>query len=115
LAANPWVQLGSPGNGLVAYFFNQGSPFLTAGSPPPPNVSNKVLWVEDQPTGGDLRIVATPPDGAKPTVRFTVPSAGSPAGAYPSILSLPTPGCWNLAVTWATGDDSIGLIVGGSS
>jgi hypothetical protein len=112
LAANPWVELGVPGNAVVAYFFSPRSPFLTAGASLPPTVSNKILWVEEDPTGGDLLIVANPSGATKPSVQLTVPPAGSPRGTYPSIVSLPTPGCWHLAVTWASGRGSIDLVVG---
>jgi hypothetical protein len=112
LATNPWVQLGSPNTGVIGYFFSARSPFLTAGASPPPGVSNKILWVEDDPTGGDLLILANPAGAAEPTVRLTVPPAGSPPGTYPSIISLPTPGCWHLAVSWADGRGSIDLVVG---
>jgi hypothetical protein len=112
LAANPWVELGVPGNAVVAYFFSPRSPFLTAGASLPPTVRNKILWVEEDPTGGDLLIVANPSGATKPSVQLTVPPAGSPRGTYPSIVSLPTPGCWHLAVTWASGRGSIDLVVG---
>jgi hypothetical protein len=111
LAANPWVQLGVPNSGVIAYFFDPRSPFLTAGSSPPPDASNKILWIEDDPIGGDLVIVANPSLTARPTVMLTVPPAGSPAGTYPSIVNLPTPGCWHLAVTWAGGRGSMDLVV----
>ena len=61
-------------------------------APPLPNVSNKILWVTQTATT-QLRIVARPLDASSPTVTLKYPSTAG--NQTPSIVDLPSPGCWS--------------------
>jgi hypothetical protein len=83
-------------NRIVAIVF--GYPLL---SPPGEQRSNKILWVSRRPIQplSDLRISAQRMQGSQaigPVVRRTV--IGGPG---PSIIDLPAPGCWRLALHWS--------------
>jgi hypothetical protein len=78
-------------------------------SPPPKDHSNKILWVSHAPAvpGSDLRISAQRMTGSK---RVGAPVArrvmGSPG---PSIVDLPSPGCWRLTLRWSGRVDTLDL------
>ena len=80
-------------------------PLLT---PPPRTHNNKILWVSEVPTGGSplvitaQRVVGTHPAGA-PVERQV---AGGPG---PSIINLPTAGCWQLNLQWSGHSDRMEL------
>jgi hypothetical protein len=85
-------------------------PFGTLDSPPAANHTNKILWVSHvSPTGpgASLRILAqrmtgTRRDGA-PVMRAV---SGGPG---PSIINLPSPGCWRLTLRWSGWTDQLDL------
>ncbi len=100
----PYV-LGARGNILGVVF---GYP-LTA---PPSDTGrqNKILWVASPAAEGsgsaaspDLTIVARL-DNSGEEVRREVPG-----GPGPSIVDLPRPGCWHLALRWAGRSDTLDL------
>jgi hypothetical protein len=78
-------------------------------SPPPRDHTNKILWVSrstsNQPS--DLLITAQRMTGTRPL--------GSPVtrtvmgGPGPSIIDLPTPGCWRLTLRWSRHVDHLDL------
>jgi hypothetical protein len=78
-------------------------------SPPSPGRSNKILWVPRVTPGrfSDLRIRAQRMEGARgvgaPVTRVV---AGGPG---PSIIDLPAPGCWRLALRWSGRSDTLDL------
>jgi hypothetical protein len=89
---------------IVAILF--GDP-LTA--PPPVTRNNKILWVSRIPVESPtrLRISAQRMVDARPLgkpVRRSV--MGGPG---PSIINLPTPGCWRLSLSWAGREDTLDL------
>jgi hypothetical protein len=78
-------------------------------APPAQTRTNKILWVareHSQPLG-DLRIHAQRMRGAtgvgRPVVRVV------PGGPGPSIINLPTRGCWRLTLDWAGRHDTLDL------
>jgi hypothetical protein len=78
-------------------------------SPPAPPYDNKILWVSRRPAapGSDLQIsaqklVANAPVG--PLVQRTV--TGGPG---PSIINLPSAGCWQLKLRWSGRSDTLDL------
>jgi hypothetical protein len=72
-------------------------------SPPRSGVGNKILWVAKDPGTGPLVIQARL-DGSSQTATSTVDE-----GPGPSILDLPTPGCWRLTLSWSGQTDSVAL------
>jgi hypothetical protein len=76
--------------------------------PPSTARTNKILWVSRQATTADrLDISAQQMDGATPVgdpVKQSV--AGGPG---PSIVDLPTAGCWRFTLSWADRTDSLDL------
>ncbi|TYB47342.1 hypothetical protein FXF51_58470 [Nonomuraea sp. PA05] len=85
---------------MVAVLF--GYPLF---SPPRPNRGNKILWVSRLPLvpSKPLRIEARLEGGGAP-VRTKV--SGGPG---PSLIDLPSPGCWRLSLSWSSHTDSIDL------
>ncbi len=100
----PFV-LGQRGD-IVAILFGQ-----PLSAPPAAGRNNKILWVSGPQIDGtttstdspDLRIDARRSDGSE-TVTRTV--AGGPG---PSIIDLPTAGCWHLTLRWSGHTDSLDL------
>jgi len=78
-------------------------------SPPSARYNNKILWVSRRPTtpGSDLQISAQKVVGnirvGRP-VRRTV--TGGPG---PSIINLPSAGCWQLTLRWSGRRDTLDL------
>ncbi|HXW80456.1 MAG TPA: hypothetical protein VEJ84_13210 [Acidimicrobiales bacterium] len=77
-------------------------------SPPPKTHNNKILWVSEVPPGASpLVITAQRMVGALPT--------GPPVerqvvgGPGPSIINLPTAGCWRLDLQWSGHTDEMDL------
>ena len=64
--------------------------------------TNKILWVS-RVGGGDLHIRASLESSGQTVTRSV---AGGPG---PSIIDLPTPGCWSFDLTWGTQHDRIRL------
>lgn len=81
----------------------------TLDSPPAASHNNKILWVSRVPVrpGDDLTIRAQRMAGTD--------RVGSPVnrtvtgGPGPSIVNLPTPGCWRLTLQWSGWTDHIDL------
>jgi hypothetical protein len=92
---------------IVAILWADRNPLV---SPPLATRNNKILWVARLPWGGrltNLWIRAQRMVGAR--------SIGRPVsriirgGPGPSIVNLPAPGCWRLALRWSGRSDSIDL------
>src|SRR5205823_1602155 len=97
----PWA-LGTGGD-AVAYVF--ATQLVAGGSPRVDGTNNKVLWVAKSGPPNFV-VEAHPLDAAQPVVTI----AGGP-----SIVDLPTPGCWTFHLTWGlsgqTGSSTINLDV----
>ncbi len=83
--------------------------FVPLNSPPAADHNNKILWVSHVAThyGHDLRIqaqrmMATRPLGAPVSRTVT-------GGPGPSIINLPSPGCWRLSLHWSRSTDTLDL------
>lgn len=74
---------------------------LRAGHPESP--SNKVLWVVSVDRSGPLVVDAHPLDAAMPSVHYAFPDNSGPGNIYPSLVDVPTQGCWHLTFAWGTG------------
>ena len=78
-------------------------------SPPSPRYNNKILWVSRRPSvpGSNLQISAQKLVGNTPVgplVRRAV--TGGPG---PSIINLPSAGCWHLKLRWSGHSDALDL------
>jgi hypothetical protein len=107
LHGNPWASASPPDSGITAYFWRQ-APYLAAGHINPDGGANKILWIAHNDSSGDLAISAHPLSAPSPVVRFDVPGGGS----YPSLVDLPSPGCWHLDLTIGPARATMDLIVG---
>lgn len=73
-------------------------------APPAADKNNKILWVARiGADDGPLEIRATSEDSGQTVSRTVVPAPG------PSIIDLPTPGCWSLALSWGGHHDHLQL------
>ncbi len=76
-----------------------GQPFS---APAAPDRGNKILWVTRDPhPAGPLTITAAL-DGAVTTLEV-------PEGPGPSLVDLPTPGCWRLTLAWPDHTDRVAV------
>ena len=89
-----WVA-SAPSSAVAILFAVQ----LVATGARPDGSSNKILWVTQTATT-QLRIVARPLDASSPTVTLKYPSTAG--NQTPSIVDLPSPGCWSLQLQWGT-------------
>ena len=72
---------------------------LRAGSVSNPN--NKILWVVGLPRAGNpLRVQGHPLGAASPTTDQSFPDDSSPGEIYPTIVDVPSAGCWHFDLTW---------------
>ena len=72
--------------------------------PPRDESGDKVLWAWRSLQIDGLRAVARL-DGTGPAVSFVKPGVTGP-----SAVSLPSPGCWRVTITWTGGSDTIDLL-----
>jgi hypothetical protein len=78
-------------------------------SPPRKGRNNKILWVSHVPTtgGSDLLISAQRMTGSlligSPVMRKVI------GGPGPSIINLPSAGCWRLSLRWSGQTDTLDL------
>lgn len=69
--------------------------------PRPGGPSNKILWIAREPRGGsDLELTLRPVDGSTPSVAVSQPANSWPGEIYPSIVDVPTAGCWTVVAEW---------------
>jgi hypothetical protein len=81
---------------------------LMAGNPQP--YSDKILWVVASPRDGmPLRVTGHPLGAAAPIVSSTWPADSAPGETYPSGIVVPSPGCWQFALSWNGHTDTVDL------
>jgi hypothetical protein len=69
----------------------------------PENPANKILWVVRTPRDGSQLIIDGRPLGAAlPRVHEARPADSSPGEIYPDGIDVPTAGCWQFDLSWAT-------------
>ena len=84
---------------------------LRAGNASDPN--NKILWVVGIPRGGNpLHITGHPQNATTPTIDQAFPANSSPGEIYPSIVDVPTAGCWHFDLSWGKNKSSVDLVYG---
>jgi len=75
--------------------------------------ANKILWVVGVPReGNDLHVTGHPQDATTPKVDQTFPANSSPGEIYPSIVDVPTAGCWHFNLSWGKNTASVDLVYG---
>jgi hypothetical protein len=76
----------------------------------PTNPSNKILWVVSEPRNGSALVITGHPLAAiSPAIEYSVPPDSSPGEIYPSIVDVPTAGCWHFDLSWSTHHASLDL------
>ena len=106
-----WARAGFSGDAVAIHVFGERGDIVAVlfghplRQPPAPDRNNKILWVSrvSQDPGDPLEIEAKL-DGTGPTVRREVPG-----GPGPSIIDLPSAGCWRLDLTWSGHRDAVWL------
>ena len=69
----------------------------------PSNPANKILWVVRLPReGADLTITAHPAGAASPMIAVVQAANSGPGEIYPSVVDVPTPGCWVFDLAWSS-------------
>jgi hypothetical protein len=92
---------------------------LVAKGERPDGSTNKILWLTGAPiSSSQLMLRAQPADAATPVVNLRVARVAG-YQQFPSIIDLPTPGCWRINISWGVGsteNSTFGLTVlpGGS-
>ena len=76
-------------------------------SPPPKDHSNKILWVSPTNSSSDLRISAQRMIGS--TKVGSLVGRKVIGGPGPSIINLPTAGCWRFTLRWSGQLDTLDL------
>jgi hypothetical protein len=77
----------------------------------PDNPTNKILWVVGLPRdGSSLVMTAHPLRTTSPVVALSQPDDSSPGEIYPSIVDVPTPGCWHFELAWAGHHAAVDLL-----
>ncbi|HEV3096438.1 MAG TPA: hypothetical protein VG104_04775 [Candidatus Dormibacteraeota bacterium] len=90
----------------LAAGFLFGSP-LRAGHPD--NPTNKILWVVRTPRSGALTIDGHPLGAVTPAIHERDDANSSPGQIYPSIVDVPTAGCWQSDLRWANSQAQVEL------
>jgi hypothetical protein len=111
----PWIAVGRGANRTVGYLFYYGTSVLgdsrfnrssgvtipVGGTIPAgdtsPAASAKILWFTRGKASSRLLLVGRRLDGPG-TFRHTEDAASSPSGTFPSIIELPSAGCWRLTL-----------------
>jgi hypothetical protein len=117
LGLPPWAESGGGGNipwavgrppEVVGVLF---ATELVAKGERPDGSTNKILWLTRGPVASSqLTLRARPANAATPIV--TLRFAGYQQ--FPSIVDLPTPGCWQIDISWSAGptlNSTFGLTV----
>jgi hypothetical protein len=97
--------LGASGD-IVAVLWARHDPLVT---PAPPDRNNKILWVSKLPVpvGSTLAITARRLMGG--TAVGPVQSRTVAGGPGPSIIDMPTAGCWQFTLRWSGHTDMVDL------
>ncbi len=117
----PWIEMEPNTAKIKGYLFFAGShpqryQLLHTGGAYPNGGSTKILWVIEAPQQPNaIEVTGKKLLPTSETFQQNFPSASSPAGVYPSIVNVPTAGCWQLQVKsgtvtasatfWVVGDE----------
>ena len=109
LDGNPWARAQPASAGFVAYMWAPPPQLVVASGPDDPGT--KVLWINTVVPRGPLAITAHPAGAPSPTATFHIEPASAPDGNYPSIIDLPTPGCWRLELSLSGAHGTLDVLV----
>src|SRR5689334_13203833 len=114
-----WARAGFSGDARATYAVSRSGEMVAVlfgyplSQPPAKDRNNKILWVSRpasatprNPGSDDLVIEARLDGRGEPVQRRVV------GGPGPSIVDLPAPGCWRLALSWSGRTDVIDLDYG---
>ena len=112
-ASPTWTASAGPPVGLVGATAEHGDVAavlfgypLRAGHPQ--DRANKILWIVREPRdGSELTLIGHRLGTDHPSVTYHQPDDSSPGEIYPSIIDVPTPGCWQFTVAWHGHTDEI--------
>jgi hypothetical protein len=62
---------------------------------------NKILWIAREPRNGSDLVLTLRPTGGGDAVTVQETANSGPGEIYPSIVDVPTPGCWQAVAEWA--------------
>jgi hypothetical protein len=66
------------------------------------NPANKILWIVREPRDGQpLTLTLRRTDGTGEAVIHREPADSSPGEIYPSIVDVPSAGCWIVTAEWS--------------
>ena len=119
----PWIRADPPSSQVTAFLFfvepnyrqtNTYQPLHTGGRYPDGSRSTKILWILDASNSPDTAtITGVKVSSPQETFQQTFSLAGSttPGANYPSIVNVPTTGCWQIQfngaasiIFWVTGN-----------
>lgn len=70
----------------------------------------KILWVVSTPRNESALVIQAHPLGSQqPVVKVTRPADSGPGEIYPDGVPIPTAGCWDFNLQWATGHAELDL------
>jgi hypothetical protein len=103
----PWMRAQPASSGITAHLFYaqpHDPPYLHTGGQFPDDRSTKILWIiEDTQGGADLTVTGLSLADGHSTFQQTFQSvAGPPASQYPSIVTVPFAGCWQVTIQSGT-------------
>lgn len=107
----PWMKAAPVSSNIIAYLFFAGPVssntqtyrLLHTGGGYPDGRSTKILWnIQNVNSGNDIQITGKKLSGGQDTFQQTFPVASSPLDDYPSIVNVPSPGCWQLTLKSGT-------------
>jgi hypothetical protein len=107
----PWMKAEPTSSGIVAYLFFVRPGFATThtygplhtGGSYPDGRATKILWSINNPNRSTaLEITGKKLSAGHETFQQMFPMASSPGGDYPSIVNVPTPGCWQVQIKSGT-------------
>ena len=117
-----WLTAAGAGNNPTFLPYAIGYPPTAAGfifgyplqvGPRASGAANKILWVVGIPRDGNpLRITGHPQNGSEPTINVSFPADSGPGEIYPSIVDVPSAGCWHFDLGWGSNRTSIDLVYG---
>ena len=110
-----WTMSAHPPSGVPYALSTQGNvAAILFGNPlrsgHPTGHSNKILWIVREPRNGQpLHVTAHPLHLGSPSLRVVDVADSSPGEIYPSVLDVPTRGCWHLMLQWGGNRASLDL------
>lgn len=97
----PWIQAGPGASGIIGhlFFYSPADPYLHTGGKMPDGSTTKILWVASASLGmigNQLEVTGTRLPNKDETFRQVFPVANG--NEFPSIVNVPSAGCWQLAL-----------------